>query len=89
VIAPSESMSESELDSPGRITRFANAGFIGDDDDSSIRFTFLFLIRNEGDFRDLGESAELDRPICIGGEFILPCPFDETGGEGTVSDADF
>ena len=85
MIAPSESMSESELDSPGRITRFANAGFIGDDDDS----TFLFLIRNEGDFRDLGESAELDRPICIGGEFILPCPFDETGGEGTVSDADF
>ena len=83
MIAPSESMSESELDSPGRITRFANAGFIGDDDDSSIRFTFLFLIRNEGDFR------ELDRPICIGGEFILPCPFDETGGEGTVSDADF
>ena len=89
MIAPSESMSESELDSPGRTARFVNAGFIGDDDDNSIRFTFLFLIRNEGDCRDRKESAELERPFCTGGEFFLPCPFDETGGEGIVSDADF
>ena len=89
VIAPRVSMSESELDSPGRTIRFANRGFVGDDVDNSIRLTVLFLIGNEGDCNALVESTEQERAFCTGGDSIFPCPTDDAGEDGIVSDADF
>ena len=86
MIASSVPKSESELESPGTAKRFDIGSLIGEEENTSIRFTFFLRMRTGA---DLEQSTERDRPVARGEESDLSLPLANACEYEPEMEADF